>query len=536
MYSHVNSQNIGIGTTSPTAKLEVSGDLILQSSSLIISEGNTIDLDVNTDKFNHYDISGPTSNFQISGILAAENDRIVTLYNRSGHSLEIYNEDVNVIVTDRIITGTGSTLTIYSGGSVTLRYSGLLEKWEVIASHYSSLNFFGSTNELPFSALILSETEQNQNLLNSNFILEGALSLNISKVNNGAYNWHFPPSTINAPSPRSEHTAIYDGTNMLLWGGYNEITNSYMSDGRIYEPQTDTWTTIPTAPILARSLHTAVWTGDEMVLWGGINELNAISNGAKYKPASKTWTTLSNTNAPTSRFNHTAVWTGDKMLVFGGRLAGVVFRNDHKSYTPLSDTWSNISDVNAPLPRINHSAVWTGEKMIIFGGKLVDGTITNTGGIYDPQTDSWTTMSTVGAPPNGLSEHTVVWTGTEMITFGGRKNGNNIENNFYKYDFINDSWTQGSNIDKPLATINHTAVWTGDKMIVYGGFDDIGGVYDPVNNIWVNSNITNNLNFSKHTAIWTGDSMIVSGTSETQILKKNFSSPKNKVLYLYKKM
>lgn len=142
----LKSQNVGIGNTDPKARLDVSGDLILKSADLTLADGNTLDLDVNTNKYNHYKLLGPTGNFQIGGITAAEHDRIITLYNRSGHSLEVYNEDATAIDSNRILTGTGGTFAVYPGGSVTLKYDNTINKWEITASHYNSLDNFGSGN------------------------------------------------------------------------------------------------------------------------------------------------------------------------------------------------------------------------------------------------------------------------------------------------------------------------------------------------------------------------------------------------------
>ncbi|MBK9736578.1 MAG: hypothetical protein IPO92_17105 [Saprospiraceae bacterium] len=142
----IKAQNVGIGNTDPKAKLDVSGDLILKSATLTLADGNTVDLDVNTNKYNHYKLTGPTANFQISGIMAAEQDRIVTLYNRTGHSLEIYNDYATADPEKRILTGTGGTFAVYPGGSVSLKYDNTINKWEIITSHYNSLDNFGSGN------------------------------------------------------------------------------------------------------------------------------------------------------------------------------------------------------------------------------------------------------------------------------------------------------------------------------------------------------------------------------------------------------
>ena len=56
---------------------------------------------------------------------------------------------------------------------------------------------------------------------------------------------------------------------MIVWGGIDNSFNILNSGGK-YDPGTDTWvtTSIVNAPA-ARELHTAVWTGSEMIVWGG---------------------------------------------------------------------------------------------------------------------------------------------------------------------------------------------------------------------------------------------------------------------------
>jgi hypothetical protein len=66
----------------------------------------------------------------------------------------------------------------------------------------------------------------------------------------------------------------------------------------------------------------------------------------------------------------------------------------------------------------DHTAIWTGNEMIVWGGSLEDGSLTNIGGCYDPVSDTWSPTTLVGAPqPRG--RHEAVWTGEEMIIWGG---------------------------------------------------------------------------------------------------------------------
>src|SRR5205807_1140536 len=84
------------------------------------------------------------------------------------------------------------------------------------------------------------------------------------------------------------------------------------------------------------------------------------------------------------------------------------------------DPWGATSTVNAPTARAYHTAVWTGSQMIVWGGFFRDPFPhnLNTGGKYNPSTDSWTATSTANAPA-ARTGHRAVWTGSEMIVWGG---------------------------------------------------------------------------------------------------------------------
>ena len=83
---------------------------------------------------------------------------------------------------------------------------------------------------------------------------------------------------------------------------------------RIVESSTDpegSWAPEPWPD--ARQWHTAVWTGTEMIVWGGFNGTNGgaeLNTGGRYDPATERWTPTSTLNAPALRQLHTAVWTG----------------------------------------------------------------------------------------------------------------------------------------------------------------------------------------------------------------------------------
>src|SRR5206468_6492091 len=132
-----------------------------------------------------------------------------------------------------------------------------------------------------------------------------------------------------------------------------------------------------------------------------------------------------------------------------------------------TDQWGATSTFHVPSARTSHTAIWTGSEMIVWGG-WGGGPVLNTGGIYNPSTDSWTATSTTNAPA-GREDHTAVWTGSQMIVWGG--SGFDFENTGGRYNPSTNSWIATSTTNEPSGPCWHTAVWTGSAMVVWGGGD-----------------------------------------------------------------
>jgi len=324
-------------------------------------------------------------------------------------------------------------------------------------------------------------------------------------------------STTNAPSARAGHTAVWTGTEMIVWGGgYEEGGDTFVfNSGGRYNPVTDSWsqTSTTNAPG-ARDSHTAVWTGNEMIVWGGKYVSAFFNTGGRYNPATDSWTATS--IFPTNRWYHTAVWTGIEMIIWGGCVTNYcqIPTNTGSRYNPVTNSWNSTTLTNAPYIRTNHTAVWTGTEMIVWGGVYNYESLLNTGGRYNPGTNSWTATTTSNAPEK-RSGHTAVWTGTRMIVWGGY-----YTNTGGLYDPSTNSWTSTTTTNAPSIREYYTAVWTGIEMIIWGGYHyagpghnyNTGGIYDPSTDSWIETSTTDSPSArSSHTAIWTGIDMIVWG-------------------------
>jgi hypothetical protein len=179
----------------------------------------------------------------------------------------------------------------------------------------------------------------------------------------------------------------------------------------------DTWTATTTANApVAQLYHTAVWTGSEMIVWGGAGN-GLFNSGGKYNPSTNGWLATSTTSAPSPRRSHTAVWTGTDMIVWGGDEINDDF-NTGGRYNPSTDSWAATNIGNAPTARSGHTAVWTDSEMIVWGGSDVNFNFFNSGARYNPGTDGWVATNTANAP-SGRYDHKAVWTASEMIVWGG---------------------------------------------------------------------------------------------------------------------
>ena len=121
--------------------------------------------------------------------------------------------------------------------------------------------------------------------------------------------------------------------------------------------------------------------------------------------------------------------------------------------------------------RFGAAVVWTGQEMIIWGGlgtptpNTRSGSPWSDGAAFDPAAKSWRLIS--AAPITGRGGSAVAWTGTEMIICGGA-NTEGVLLDGAAYDPARNTWrTIETGPLRPWTSI--VAVWTGDEMIVLGG-------------------------------------------------------------------
>ncbi|MDI3291513.1 hypothetical protein [Polyangium sp. 15x6] len=322
-------------------------------------------------------------------------------------------------------------------------------------------------------------------------------------------------STTNAPAPRQRAAAAWAGTKLFVWGGQN--AQGALGDGALYDPKTDTWTaiTVTDAPE-PRVDAVAVWTGERVLVWGGgpANGSTALNTGKLYDPATDTWGPVA--IAPIGRRAPVAFFTGSRVLIWAGSSGGSPIAGG-ALYDPAMNKWSSMSTASAPNARTNTGWVWSGTEMLLFGGRPLGSGASSEGFGYDPAMNKWRSLSTQNAPTARYDAFTVWMNGT-MLVHGGRDVAGAAFDDAAIYDPMSDVWSSTTSSTKRSAPMGRTGVtgYAGTHAVLAGGLDTAqkiatdGASYDVSNAQW--SAIPTWPSMADHengVAVWTGEEIIL---------------------------
>jgi hypothetical protein len=127
-----NSGNVGIGTGSPDAKLDIDGDIILgvKSHEPLFPNSNIIALD--REGKSVIRITG-TNTTSLSGIAGGVDGMLLYIYNYDSVNFTISHNNGTALNENRIWTGNGSDIVFTSRGGAILVYDGVNLKWRVLS-------------------------------------------------------------------------------------------------------------------------------------------------------------------------------------------------------------------------------------------------------------------------------------------------------------------------------------------------------------------------------------------------------------------
>ena len=184
-------------------------------------------------------------------------------------------------------------------------------------------------------------------------------------------------------------------------------------------------------------------------------------------------------------------------------------------YTIPAPGWTEASATLQPGPRSQHTLLWTGSRLLVWGGSADDNVFLGTGSSYDPVNDEWQPLSTID-DPEPRNSHTDVWSGSQMIVWGGFNAGGFLGTGG-RYNPVSLQWLPITSTDAPAERSGHVAVWTGSRMVVWGGRNAAGlladgAIYDPSTDDWAPLAVAGapSARFDA-AAVWLGDRMLVWG-------------------------
>jgi Kelch motif len=285
------------------------------------------------------------------------------------------------------------------------------------------------------------------------------------------------------PVPRmaqNNEAALWTGSEMLIIG----LTNA------AYNPATNTWRRLTPYNGPAGPGAVYVWTGRQAILWGGGCCGGVTAHGAAYTPPGGTWQALP--PSPLSARHTTGVWTGKEVIVAGGSQpqnyrgnASDQTFSDAAAYNPVTRTWRRLPPM--PQPRVGGTMLWDGTDVLYLGGGRVGASAPAADGFaFNPVTGRWRWLP---AMEFSRSSFAAVWTGRQVLIWGGMTGtyaAPKVPPHGVAYDAAAGTWSA-----LPMAPLRGrgqpTAVWTGKQLIVWGGTTEVpefayftdGAAYQP---------------------------------------------------------
>jgi len=183
------------------------------------------------------------------------------------------------------------------------------------------------------------------------------------------------------------------------------------------------------------------------------------------------------------------------------------------SLDDLPEGWTDLG----PMPADpTDTTVWTGSELIVWGGGGEDGggPMRADGFRFDPVTGA--TISIVEAPIDGRGNEVSAWTGQELLIWGGWSEGPPFFDDGAAYDPTTDTWRTLA--PAPISARVPLSAWTGTEWLLWGTgvrVDDRpldGAAYDPATDTW-RPIAEGPLEFTDATAMWTGEEFVVVGAA-----------------------
>ncbi len=284
-------------------------------------------------------------------------------------------------------------------------------------------------------------------------------------------------------SPRQDAAVAWTGSEMVIIGG---IANRHsLGDAAAYDPSTNTWRVIASSPVGPLTAARAVWTGRQLIVVGGYNTYGYSGSQshsvAVYDPATNSWTTLPDLPVAGRWLiqSVTPVWTGHEILVWmswqESRRSGLFDRDAGYGLLAGATKWQELPNPPVetnPVETNNAATSWTGKSVLVMGGEYCPANCpppVGFGAAYYPATRKWKRIASFSIE---LGQWPAIWTGRAFIdTNDGHwvEGSDRQHEHLSAYSPLSGKWVRlPASPQSPLVQNYPEAVWTGHQLLVWG--------------------------------------------------------------------
>jgi hypothetical protein len=328
--------------------------------------------------------------------------------------------------------------------------------------------------------------------------------------------------------------------------------------GSEYDPETDSWEQLPAADMAVPGMASAAWVNGELFVFGGLPAPMADDSerlvGLRWD--GQEWSEVPDplpepNGCECNLGSQTVLVVDERILVHGGFLSSsvgpygallsfdpsanewheigsefdtalvplatdgesIVFRRNDGAITvvaasTIGDEGQEAEPTPTPTggdqrplrpmlfalpdwlrPRGGHTVTWTGTELIIWGGWSDESAKTTyaDGAAYDPASDSWRPLAP--SPLSGRAYHSAVWTGDRLLIVGGQTQAGVVVDDGAAYDPSTDTWSAIAATGvthEPTTPPSVEAVWTGQELVLWYRDQDVVRAFDPAQGTWSN--------------------------------------------------
>ncbi len=252
-------------------------------------------------------------------------------------------------------------------------------------------------------------------------------------------------------------------------------------------PPTNPWTSGGKAPIGGTAYHATALQNNRFYIFGGWNGAYLSGELLIYDFVSARWF-LGSSDTP--RAGHSMVAYNNKLYVYGGFTTNEQntgpgqYLNTLRIYDIASDTWSDGPNFGGP--RAFHNAVVLGNRMYVFGGKDSANTYYQNFFAFNFLNNSWETISSlVPVPPRIWFSMSTYPATNSIYLFGGSGNDALPRADLWQYNLSSGQWTRGPDAPFGPRYGHGSAVFNNYLFIMYGSTQQDVRIYDLSQNQWI---------------------------------------------------